>query len=260
MRKYLQYLPLLLDLTKREFKLRYLGSVLGSYWNILNPLMMIFIYTVIFSHVMHSRLGADANKYAYTVYLCSGLFAWNFFSEIVNRGAVTLLDNAAFLKKMSLPPFVLFGAMAASAAINFGISFSIFLVVLFFIKSVSLLHLAAYLGVVLLYGLFGLGLALGLGCLNVFIRDVQQMISIVFQLWFWFTPLVYLVDALPDFARRLLRFNPSYPFINSLHQLVYFDRMPALVDLGAMAAWILASCTFGIYVYKRSISLVKDQL
>lgn len=254
------HMRLLLDLTRREFKVRYLGSILGSYWNLIHPLIMILIYTMVFSRVMHNRLGADAGPFSYSIYLCSGLLAWNLLSEIMNRGAVTLLDNAGFLKKLSFPPVILFGASLASAFVNFFISFSIFLVILLIIKPMTPVLFLLYMLTVLLLALFGFGLAVGVGCLNVFTRDFQQMVSVVFQLWFWFTPIVYLTSALPELAKKLLYFNPAFAFIEPLHQLFYFQEVPEAKFWLMMVGWVTLSLAFGAFVYRKLISHVRDHL
>jgi lipopolysaccharide transport system permease protein len=253
-------LLLLRDLTKREFKMRYLGSMLGSSWNLIHPLVMILVYTLVFSQVMHSRLGANSGPFAYSLYLCSGLLAWSFFQETVTRGVNTILDNAAFMKKMAFPPVVLFGATVASAAINFAIAFGLFTIALVILKPVSIVFYLTFLFVVALLAVFGFGIALGLGCLNVFLRDVQQLVAVTFQLWFWFTPIIYLVDALPEMAHKLIIFNPAYAFIGPMHDLLYFERFPEPYFWALMLGWIALSLAFGGFVYRRSIRYVRDQL
>lgn len=254
------HLRLLFDLTRREFKVRYLGSMLGAYWNLIHPLMMIGIYTVVFSQVMRARLGDQSDRFSYSLYLCSGLLAWNFLSEVVNRSAVTILDNAAFMKKLAFPPVILFGASLASAFVNFMIAFLIFLAILLYIRPLPLPMLGAYMGIIILLGLFALGLGVGLGCLNVFMRDVQQLTGVIFQLWFWFTPIVYLTDALPAVAKSLLPFNPAFAFIEPLHQLMYFHQWPEPRFWWLMAVWLGLSALFGTFIYRKSITFVRDQL
>ncbi len=253
-------LSLLVSLTKREFKLRYLGSILGSYWNLIHPLMMILIYTVIFSRVMKAKLGGEQDTFAYSIYLCSGIFAWNLFSEVVNRCSMSLIENAGFLKKIALPPYIVFGASFLSALVNFCISFSIFSVFLFFARPVDPLHYVLALLVTVLLGLFGLGFGIFLGCINVFLRDVQQMVALLFQLWFWFTPIVYLHGTLPEFVQKLLVFNPAFPFIESLHTLIFHNAMPPLRYGGLMLFWTVVAGLIAAYTYKKSISLVRDNL
>ena len=251
---------LLVDLTKRDFRLRYSGSVIGSYWNIIHPLVMIVMYTVIFSQVMKAKLGINSGPFSYSVYLCSGLIAWNLLSELVSRGVTTLIDNADFVKKLSFNPFVLFGATASTSIINFLISFALFLLFLFFVHPISLGLILLYIGVVLIFVLFGMGLAIGLGCLNVFARDFQQLTTVVFQLWFWFTPIVYLTNILPEKALTLLWFNPAFPFIESFHKIVFYKEVPNLNLWGLMLFWTVISGAFGTYVYRRTISFARDHL
>jgi len=251
---------LLIDLTKREFKVRYLGSLLGGYWNIIHPLVMIIVFTVIFSKVMRARMGEGSTPYSYSLYLCSGLLAWNLFQEIVAKGSSAIIDNAAFMKKMSFPPLVLFGGTLLSACINFLIAFAIFSLFLFSIKPVGIGLLATFFLIVMLLALFGFGMSIGLGCLNVFLRDVQQLVAVLFQLWFWFTPIIYLTTLLPEFAQKMLYFNPAWPFIESMHQVLYYGVYPELNFWLMMVGWASASLVIGLLIYQKSIGLVRDQL
>jgi lipopolysaccharide transport system permease protein len=221
---------------------------------------MIMIYTLIFSQVMKSRLGGEGGPFSYSLYLCSGLLAWNFFSEAVSRGVNALLDNATFMKKMSFPPLILFGAALASAGINFLIAMGIFSVALLFIHPVPIdLYLSFYV-VVMLLAAFAFGISMGLGCLNVFLRDVQQLVNILFQLWFWFTPIVYLTSILPDIARKMLYFNPAWPFVESMHQLIFFRTYPPIEFWGMMVGWVVVSMITGLFLYSRLVKHVRDQL
>lgn len=251
---------LLVQLTKRDFKLRYLGSLMGSYWNLIHPLVMIAIYTLVFSKVMKSRLGVDSGPFSYSVYLCSGLISWNLLSEIINRGVGTLLESADFIKKLSFDPLILFFSTAASSLVNFVIAFGIFLSFLIFIKPPPPSLLMVYFFVVFLLMVFSLGAAVGLGCLNVFMRDVQQMVSVTFQLWFWFTPIVYATSALPGIATKLLLLNPAYAFIEPMHILLYEHRMPEAYFWALMLGWVVAATLFAAVVYRKTISYVRDYL
>jgi lipopolysaccharide transport system permease protein len=221
---------------------------------------MIMIYTLIFSQMMKARLGAESGPFAYSLYLCAGIFAWNYLSEVVMRSSTTLLENGAFLKKMSFPPAILFGATALSSAINFLIALGIYLTFSIFIKDLHPIFILCYLGCMVLLAGFALGLGMFVGTLNVFLRDVQQLTNVIFSLWFWFTPLVYLSDALPEMARKLLILNPLYPFIDSMHQLLYYDRWPAPLNVALMFFWSITSLLIGGIVYKKSVGFMRDQL
>lgn len=258
--KWRQELRLLYVLTKREYKTRYLGSWLGSYWNFLHPLIMILIYTLVFSSVMKARLGEDKGPFAYSLYLCIGLLPWHFFCEIVNKGATTLVDNADFIKKLAFQPRTLFKASVVSSAINFIISFSLFLIFFFFIKPVDLGLFFTFWVVLSLMAYFASQIGVAFGCLNVFARDVQQLTNIVFQLWFWSTPIVYQSEHLPVWARQILLFNPAYAFIEPMHNLLFDGRYPESFFWFLMLAWVGVSVVISRFIYQRTISLVRDNL
>ncbi len=260
MSRHVSYRTLLIDLTRRDFLTRYLGSLLGSYWNVVHPLVMILIYTLVFSKVMKARLGGEGVPFSYSLYLCSGLIPWTLFTEIVNRGTVTLVENAAFLKKLALPPYFLFIVSVLSSWVNFLISFLFFYVFLLLVHPLSPLLTIEYLGVVLLLSGFAFGLALGIGCLNVFLRDFQQMTTILFQLWFWFTPIVYAVDVLPKWAADLLWFNPAFAFLHSLHELMFYRRQPDPALFGLMIFWTALALGFGFFVYRKTYKTLRDYL
>lgn len=249
---------ILTSLIRRDIKVRYLGSLLGAYWNIIHPLMMIFVYTVVFSQVMKARMQIDHGPFSYSLYLCSGLLAWNFFSEVLMKGTTTLIDNAHLLKKVSIPPFILFGMTLGSALFNFIIAFAIYSVLLFALKPVSFVVFLSALLVVLAFGVLGMCFGIILGCLNVFFKDIQQVLIVVFQLWFWLTPVVYLYDFLPVLARQLLIYNPAFPFIEALHELLYKGVYPEASLFATMFLWIMLASGVALLIYRKTIFFVKD--
>ncbi|EKF9799803.1 ABC transporter permease, partial [Vibrio cholerae] len=97
------YRGFILGNVKREFKLKYQNSLLGAAWNVINPLAMIVVYTVIFSQIMRAKLPGIDNSFAYSIYLCSGILTWGLFSEIVGRAQNVFLENANLIKKINFP-------------------------------------------------------------------------------------------------------------------------------------------------------------
>jgi lipopolysaccharide transport system permease protein len=88
---------------QREFQSKYRNSVLGAAWTVLNPLAMIFVYTVIFASVMRTRLPGTDSTFAYSIYLCAGVLTWGLFAEITSRGQTVFLENAGLIKKLTFP-------------------------------------------------------------------------------------------------------------------------------------------------------------
>lgn len=254
------HLRLLLDLTRRDIKLRYLGSLLGVSWHVIHPLVMILIYTLVFSNVMKARLPGDTGMFSYGLYLCSGILSWGAFVETLSRSVSTLQDNAGFIKKVSFPPVILFGSTYLATLFNFVLGYAIFIGFAIFAGKITFGGIILGLVVTMLFNLLALGIGMALGCINVFLRDIQQLVLVVLQLWFWTTPIVYLVSSLPEFALPIVKLNPAYYYVDALHQLLYFQTWPSLTRWTLMVAMAAASVLLGLVVYKRAIGFVRDEL
>ena len=191
------YRGFILGSVQREFQARYRSSLLGALWAILNPLAMIAVYTLVFSQLMQARLPEVRGEYAYSIYLCAGVFAWGLFAEITGRAQTMFLDNANLLKKLSFPRICLPLVVTLNALTNFAIIFILFLLFLLFSGQFPGLVVLAALPLLLLQTAFALALGLILGVLNVFFRDVGQLFGILLQFWFWLTPIVYPASIIP---------------------------------------------------------------
>ena len=125
-----RYRAFVFTMVWREFRGRYLGSLMGSIWAILNPLAMIVVYTLIFSKIMRARLIGMDDTMAYGMFLCAGLLTWGFFSELLGRCQTIFIEQANLLKKLSFPKITLPFILLFSSAINFTIIFGLFLIFL----------------------------------------------------------------------------------------------------------------------------------
>lgn len=250
------------DLIKRDLKIRYQGSMIGRYWNVIHPLAMITIYTVVFSKVMEAKIGgrASTSSFGYTIYLCAGLIPWMAFSETVLRGTDAFIENAHLIKKIAFPSEILPLVIGGSCGITFVISFFIYLLLLIFsgygIGSAIVFAPVAF----IMLSIFALGLAMLLSVLNVFFRDTKQVVSIVFQVWFWLTPVIYLAENAPKLWKWIFLLNPAYYFIEIFHQILVEQQWP---DLKFMAmAGVISVLTFilGASMISRFKSEIPDEI
>ena len=249
MRAVWQYRGFVWGMVGREFRLRYLHSLLGSAWALLNPAAMIAIYTLVFSQVMRARLPGLDDAFAYSIYLCAGLLAWNYFSELVGRCLTVFLDNAALLKKVSFPRSSLPVVLLLSSTVNFAIIFGLFLCVLLAVGRFPGWVVLAMLPLLALQQAFALGLGILLGVLNVFFRDVAQLVGVALQFWFWLTPIVYSTALLPAQVRVAFAWNPMARLVGAYQQILLAGTWPdwsqfGLHAVGALAILILAFVAF----------------
>ena len=246
---------------KREFQTRYLGSLLGGLWSVLNPLTMIVVFTLVFSQVMGSRLPNNSGGvFGFSVYLCSAMLPWNWFSELLGRLNGMFIENGNLMKKASFPRICLPTIVLLSTAIHFVIVFFLFVIFLTLIGGLPGVPLLAFPLVLSIHIGFAIGLGLLLGTLNVFFRDVGQFTGVLLQFWFWFTPIVYVADVLPPRLQTFIGFNPIAPIVGAYHAIFAQHAFPTWSGLIYPAALALFLLGFGGFAFLRLSGEIVDEL
>jgi len=255
-----RYRGFVLGSVKREFQARYRGSMLGSVWNVLNPLAMIAVYTIIFSRLMQAKLPGVDSTFAYSIYLCAGILTWGLFVEIVSRGQTVFLDNANLIKKLSFPRICLPLVIVLSAMVNFAIIFGLFTLFLLVTGNFPGAPYVAVLPLLVLQVTFSIALGIILGVLNVFFRDVGQFFGIVLQFWFWFTPIVYSAAVLPEWVKPFMAWNPMAPLMGAYQAVLVNGRWPDWPSLVPLAILSLALCLLAITLFQKRSGEMVDEL
>jgi len=254
------YRGFILGSVRREFESRYRNSMLGAAWTILNPLAMIAVYTLIFSQLMKARLPGAEGEFAYSIYLCAGLFAWNLFAEIVTRSQTMFLDQANLLKKLNFPRICLPIIVVCSALLNFGILLGLFSIFLLLSGNFPGWAVIAVLPLLLIQLAYATGLGMILGVLNVFFRDVGQFFGILLQFWFWLTPIVYSSSIVPDSVRPALELNPMTPLMAAWQNLFVRGEWPHWMTLMPTTSLAIVLCLMGLMLFRRRADEMVDEL
>jgi lipopolysaccharide transport system permease protein len=254
------YRGFVLGSVKREFQSKYANAILGALWSVLSPLAMILVYTVIFSEVMRTKLPGAESGFAYSIYLCAGILTWGLFAEIVARGQNMFIEQANVIKKISFPRICLPVIVVLNALVNFAIIFSLFLVFLIATGNFPGLVFAALLPVLLVQVLLAIGLAMIVGVLNVFFRDVGQFVTIAMQFWFWLTPIVYPATILPPEVRALMAWNPMAPLIGAYQAVLVHGAAPDWAAIWPVALLALLLCVFGMRLFRKRAGEMVDEL
>lgn len=254
------YRGFVLAMVARDFQGRYFGSVLGASWAIVNPLVQIFVYTVVFAQVMSVKLPGVSDHFAYGLYLCAGLLPWGYFVDVLTRSQVVFLDHGNLLKKVNFPRVTLPVYVFLSATINFAIVWGLFLAFLLLSGRWPGWVLLGLVPVLILQQVFALALGVFLGVANVFFRDVAQIVSVGLQFWFWFTPIVYPVSVVPSSVQRVITLNPLYTLITAYQGIIVEHRWPVWIDLwpvGVMGAFAVLGADV---VFRRLARSMVDEL
>ena len=254
------YRGFVLGMVARDFRGRYLGSMLGASWAVLNPVAQILIYTLIFSQVMRTRLPNMPDTLAYSLYLCAGALTWNYFVEVLVRSQTVFLEQASMLKKVSFPRVTLPTYVFFSATVNFAIVWGLFLGFLLVSGRWPGWVLVALIPLLLIQQVLAVGLGLTLGVTNVFFRDVAQAVGVGLQFWFWLTPIVYPLDAVPDVIRRLMTWNPMYALVVSYQRIVVEHQWPHWGQLWLVCVIAVVVAVIAETVYRSLASAMVDEL
>ena len=256
-----QYREFIGSCVKREFLAKYRGSIMGVAWSVFQPLAMIIVYTVIFSNVMQNKLaGMETTPYSYSIYLCAGTLPWNMFNEMLMTSVNIFLANANLMKKVSFPRICLPAVTACSSFLNFLIAFSLFLLFLLAIGRFPWEVFPAFFVLLAVQVVFSMALGVGLGVMNVFFRDVGQLLSIVLQFWFWFTPIVYPARIIPEALLPLMRLNPMYVLVSGYQDIFLYGRLPDFRLVGAVLVLALALGAWSLRLYRRHAGELVDEL
>ena len=192
-RQIFSYRELLINLIRNELRLRYKNSVLGFLWSLLNPLLYLVVFSLVFQEILRTQIPMFA------IFLLSGLLIWNFFSSSLSSGAGAIVGNASIVKKIWFPREVLSLASVGASTIHFFLQAIVLVLALIVFqhepnwRALSLLPLALI--TVITFAAAG---AITLSALNVYYRDVQHFLEISLLAWFWLTPIVYNYNLVAD--------------------------------------------------------------
>jgi lipopolysaccharide transport system permease protein len=220
------YREMIKNLVRKELRTRYKGSVLGFLWTFINPLLLLVVYTIVFSIVM--RVNIDN----FSMFLFVALLPWIFFSTSVIISTGSIIANKDLIKKIYFPREVLPISVVSAGILNLLFGFVILLPCLL-IFGIRITSAIIYLPiVVILIYIITMGVSLITACLNVYFRDTEQIIGIAMTAWFFFTPILYPVEIVPDKFLKLFFLNPMAPIILAFREILFYGKPPNFQVLG----------------------------
>lgn len=219
------YRQMIKSLVLSDLRTRYKGSVLGFLWTFLNPLLMLIVYTIVFSTIMRFDMPN------YTIYMFVGLLPWINFSSSVLSSSSVIIRNSNLIKKIYFPHEVLPLSTVLGGIVNYLFGLIIMLIAIF-ISGMSLSVYALYFPLILfLQFILTYGLTLLFSSLNVYFRDLEHILGAVVMAWFYFTPIIYSSSMIPEKYQYIFNINPMKPIIESLQDIFYYQRGPQLDNL-----------------------------
>lgn len=241
-----EYREMIVGLVRRELRGRYKASVLGFMWTLINPLLQLAVYTLLFSVIMNSSIPQ------YYLHLFVALVPWIFFSSSVAGGTTCIVSSKEMVKKIYFPREVLPVSYVLSAFVNMLLSFIIIFAVLIISGRGLSLKALVYLPIVMLVELIlALGMAMLSSGITVYIRDLEPILSIVTMAWMYATPVVYPLSQVPESIRGLYFLNPMTSIITAYRDILYYKQAPALTTLVHAFLFGLVILVIGTIVFRK---------
>ena len=233
------------ELVKRDFKKKYKGTMLGTGWSLLSPLLTLLVMKVVFTQFF----GRDAPHY--TTYLFAGILVFGFFSESTKGGMTALVGNAGIFTKVNVPKYLFLLSKNVQTLLNFVLTLVVFFLfcVIDDIQFSWRFLLLAY--PIFTLTLFNLGLGLVLSALFVFFRDMRYLWSVVTRLVMYGSALFYTTDKFSASMHTVFRCNPVYDHIAFMREIVIGNVVPHAWEFGLLALFALAALAVGGFLYKR---------
>jgi ABC-type polysaccharide/polyol phosphate export permease len=246
-----RYRQLIATLTARDLKARYRGSILGFFWSLANPLLLLTVYTIVFTVLFP----ANAIQ-PYPLFLFAGILPWTFFAAATLESTAAISANAGLIKKVMFPAEALPLVVVLSHLVHFALAVPVLVAATIgfalhgdiAMRPTMLLALP----LMVVQTLFVAGIAMTVSSAAVLFRDLRDIVTNLLTLGFFLTPILYTIERIQSrWLRALLRINPMTPFVVAYQDVLFFGRLPALSDTFLMLAYALASVSLGMTVFGR---------
>lgn len=246
-----RYRQLLTALTARDLKARYRGSVLGFFWSLANPLLLLGVYTLVFTVFFPTNVVQP-----YPLFLFAGILPWTFFAAATLESVTSISSNAGLIKKVMFPAEALPLVVVMSHLVHFLLALPILIIATLIFAWSADFHMRATIALlpflVILQTLFVAGVALIVASVSVLFRDLRDIIANLMQLGFFVTPIIYLIDNISYRPlRALLRLNPMTTYVVSYQDILFWGHLPGTADTLLMIAYAFLSLSTGFAVFGR---------
>lgn len=247
-----QHRALLRQMVLRDLTARFVGTSLGAVWNLIQPLILLGLYTFVFTVIYRVRFEV-AEGVSFTPFLLCGLWPWMAFQEACLRSVTVIVDNAQLMKRVKFPSELLVISVIISSFLSHGVGFGLMLIgVVIWQGGISVLACGLLVVPFTLQLLLAIALGLLLSPANVFLRDVAQLVGSLFTVWFFLSPVLYSMQMVPEALQTLLACNPFTPILHLYRALILSPQhldwswvlYPLIVSLVllSVAQWVFSRC------------------
>jgi len=245
---------LIRDISLVDLKLRYRGSILGFFWNFLEPLLLLSVLYVVFTSIFQSQIEN------FPIYLLLGIIMWNFTVRGTTFSLNSIIARAGVVTQVYFPREIFALSSSITATIMFVFEFAVFLIFIAAFQFLPPITILLFPLILIMQFVLILGLSFPLSVLNVYYRDVQFIWGVIVHAGFFLIPIFYTLDMLPENIRQLIMLNPMAQLLEMAHNIILYGTLPSYQDLFYTIGVITAIFFVGYFIFKRFETRVVEEL
>ena len=239
------YRELLKTNVKKDIRGKYKGSFLGILWSFINPLLQVLVYALVFPYIM------KVETENYLIFLICGIIPWTWFITSISQGTTSITNNANLIKKVYFPREILPISVVTSGLVNFLISCIIIIIFVLLGGLTISWHLIFLPFIIIIQYLFTLALIFVLSAINVYVKDVEYIVSFIINMLFYATPILYTTEMFSGPILWIFRLNPLAHLINAYRDVFYVHHIPNLVNLGILLGVSILLVVICYIIFKK---------
>jgi lipopolysaccharide transport system permease protein len=243
---------LLKELVVRDLRARYAGSIFGPAWSVVTPLLWVALYSFVFSVVLKVQLTGEPRGITFPIFLLGGFLPWLAVQEGISRASTALSDNASMVTKTVFPRESLVATVVISAAVNESIALALYAVYLAALGHLKPAWALLALPLLAIQIVLTYGLGCILACLNVFVRDTAQVVTLALMMLSFLTPIFYPASAVPARFRWVVEINPFAHLVEAFRDVLFRQTLPSAGSLGFLVVFASASALLGGVLFART--------
>lgn len=242
-----------------DYKNSYKSSFLSYSWVMIHPLLLLMIYSFVFSTILQPRID-PSNNVSYAIYLSVGILPWIVFSNALLQGTLSISNNIYLIKKLNIPLYVYVSKEVLGQFLNMCMVVLLLVGFLYFNGiPFSWKWLAVNIPLICLF-FVALGLSMFLASINIFFRDIEKAIGIFLQMLMWIVPIVYPWDIVPKDFQWIIFYNPLFYYFNSIREVLIFDHWITVKHIFAMVVSSSIVFALGFYTIHKLESDIRDSI
>jgi lipopolysaccharide transport system permease protein len=249
-----KYQGLVWNFIKRDISSKYIGSLLGVYWSVINPIVTLVIYIIVFGVFLKVRLPGDTNIWDFALYFAAGFLPWLAFQDSVTRASRSIVDNKNYIKKVPFPSEIFPVYTTLSEFVNLFIGLGIFFFLFLILKGMPTIFILLLPIAIFLQFMFTLSLGFLFSSGAVYFRDIPTILSPLFMIWFWATPIAYTIDLIPQEFQWIEALNPAYYMLEIYRDVLFYGKLPDIQILGPFLIFSVILFIVSILIFKKTKS------